>query len=81
MKSLKIRLELNDKQATLAAKHAGVARHAYNWGLDVCKKAYLNGEKRPSAIDLHKKLVAEVKKKMLGITKFPNVVPKRLYEI
>lgn len=62
MKSVKIRLELNDKQATLAAKHAGVARHAYNWGLDVCKKAYLNGEKRPSAIDLHKKLVAEVKK-------------------
>ena len=62
MKSLKIRLELNNEQATLAAKHAGVARHAYNWGLDVCKKAYLNGEKRPSAIDLHKKLVAEVKK-------------------
>lgn len=62
MKSLKIRLELNDKQATLAAKHAGVARHAYNWGLDVCKKAYENGEKRPSAVDLHKKLVAEVKK-------------------
>jgi putative transposase len=67
MKSLKIRLELNNEQATLAAKHAGVARHAYNWGLDVCKKAYLNGvggtpQKRPSAIDLHKKLVAEVKK-------------------
>lgn len=62
MKSLKIRLELNDKQSTLASKHAGVARHAYNWGLSVCQTKYKNGEKRPSSIDLHKKLVAEVKK-------------------
>ena len=61
MKSHKIRLEFNDKQSTLASKHAGVARHAYNWGLSVCKEKYKNGEKRPSGIDLHKKLVAEVK--------------------
>ena len=61
MKSCKIRLELNDRQNTLAAKHAGVARHAYNWGLAVCKTALENKEKLPSAIDLHKKLVAEVK--------------------
>ncbi len=40
MKSLKIRLALNDKQDTLAKQHAGVARHAYNWGLDVCQKAF-----------------------------------------
>lgn len=60
-RSHKIRLELNNKQVTLAKKHAGVARHAYNWGLDVCKKAFENKEKHPSAIDLHKKLVAEVK--------------------
>ncbi len=58
MKSLKIRLELNDKQNTLAKQHAGVARHAYNWGLDVYNKAFENKQKRPSAIDLHKKLVA-----------------------
>ncbi len=63
MQSLKIRLELNDKQKTLALQHAGVARHAYNWGLDVCNKAFENKEKRPTSIDLHKKLVAEVKKK------------------
>ena len=31
MKSIKIRLELNNKQTTLANKHAGVARYAYNW--------------------------------------------------
>jgi putative transposase len=62
-KSHKIRLDLNDKQVTLAKKHAGVARHAYNWGLDICKKAFDNKQKKPSAIDLHKKLVAEVKPK------------------
>ncbi len=63
MKSLKIRLELNDVQTTLARKHAGVARHAYNWGLSACKQAFEKQEKRPSSIDLHKKLVTEVKSK------------------
>ena len=43
------------------AKHAGVARHAYNWGLETCIKAHLDGEKRPCAIALHKRLVAEIK--------------------
>ena len=61
MKGIKIRLELNNIQTTLAKKHAGVARHAYNWGVDICQKAHINGEKRPSPIDLHKKLVKEVK--------------------
>ena len=61
MKSLKIRLELNNKQATLASKHAGVARYAYNWGKFVCDSAINNKEKRPTAIDLHKKFVKEEK--------------------
>lgn len=43
------------------AKHAGVARHAWNWGLATCQEIYESGGKRPSAVDLHKKLVAEVK--------------------
>jgi putative transposase len=59
--AFKTSLKLNNKQATLAAKHAGVARHAYNWGLATCLQAIENQEKLPTAIDLHKKLVAEVK--------------------
>lgn len=59
----KIRLELNNKQRTLAAKHAGVARYAYNWGIQVCQDAFANKQKMPSAIDLHKKFVAEEKSK------------------
>ncbi|MEG3845176.1 RNA-guided endonuclease TnpB family protein, partial [Microcoleus sp. herbarium14] len=61
MKSLKIRLDLTNKQTTLCRQHAGVARHAYNWGVAECQQAFDNKEKIPSAIDLHKRLVAEVK--------------------
>jgi putative transposase len=61
LKSFKTSLRLNNKQATLAAKHAGTARHAYNWGLSTCFQVIANKEKLPSAIDLHKQLVAEVK--------------------
>ena len=61
MKSYKHRLELNNKQFTLAKKHAGTARHAYNWGLDLCLQRIDADEKLPSAIDLHKLLVKDVK--------------------
>jgi putative transposase len=59
--SFKSKLKPNNKQATLLAKHAGTARHAWNWGLDVCLKALANQQKLPTAIDLHKRLVSEVK--------------------
>lgn len=61
MKSLKVKLELNNKQNTLALKHAGVARYAYNWGKSVCDLAIKSKLKRPTSIDLHKKFVAEEK--------------------
>lgn len=66
MKSHKIRLELNHRQATLAKKHAGASRYAYNWGLFICKTGYASKTedevyKRPSAIDLHKLWVSDVK--------------------
>lgn len=61
-KSFKIRLEPNMAQTTLFAKHAGVARHAYNAGLAYCNELREKGENTPSAIDLHKWLVATVKK-------------------
>ncbi|NEQ73437.1 MAG: IS200/IS605 family element transposase accessory protein TnpB [Okeania sp. SIO2C9] len=61
MKSIKTKLKVNNKQKTLLARHAGVARHAYNWGLATCISEYESTKKRPSAISLHKRLVAEVK--------------------
>ena len=56
------------KPAKNAAKHAGVARHAYNWGLWLTRKILTHNSnnpdsklKFPTAIDLHKLLVAIVK--------------------
>jgi putative transposase len=64
----KTELKLNDRQRTMLAKHCGVARHAWNWGLWLTKnildhnKAHPNEKlKFPTAIDLHKLLVALVK--------------------
>ena len=61
-KSFKIRLEPNNKQRTMFAKHAGVVRHAYNVGLTYCNELREKKEKTPSSIDLHKWLVATIKK-------------------
>jgi putative transposase len=52
----KTELDLNNKQRTLCAKHAGTARFAYNWGLSRKIETFESGQKVPSAIDLHKEL-------------------------
>ena len=64
----KTELKVNNAQKNLLAKHAGVARHAWNWGLSLTKKILDNNQvesedkiKFPSAIDLHKWLVTLVK--------------------
>ncbi len=64
----KTELKVNVQQRILLAKHAGVARHAWNWGLDLTKQILDNNQenpeekiKFPSAIDLHKWLVTLVK--------------------
>ncbi len=64
----KTELKLNNQQHTMLMKHCGVARHAWNWGLALTKqildhnKANPNSKiKFPTAIDLHKWLVALVK--------------------
>ncbi|MEG4454889.1 RNA-guided endonuclease TnpB family protein [Microcoleus sp. N9_A1] len=64
--SFKTRLEPTKKQTTQFRKACGVARHAYNWGNEIVLKALQDRKtdpsvKVPSAIDLHKKLVAIVK--------------------
>jgi putative transposase len=64
--SFKTELKPNNKQITRFKQHCGVARHAFNYGnaiiLEVLKQRETDKSvKIPSAIDLHKKLVAEVK--------------------
>jgi putative transposase len=64
----KTELKLNKTQRTALIKHCGVARHAWNWGLSLTKQILDHNKvnpdskiKFPTAIDLHKWLVALVK--------------------
>ena len=64
----KTELKINNQQRTALMKHCGVARHAWNWGLNLTKQILDHNKvnpnskiKFPSAIDLHKWLVALVK--------------------
>lgn len=55
------KIKHNNKQNTMFLKHCGTSRHAWNWGLDICIGRLKKKEKLPSAIDLHKLLVKDVK--------------------
>ncbi|MBN3897112.1 MAG: IS200/IS605 family element transposase accessory protein TnpB [Nostoc sp. NOS(2021)] len=64
----KTELKLNNLQRTQLLQHCGVSRHAWNWGLALTKQILDHNQinpiekiKFPSAIDLHKWLVALVK--------------------
>lgn len=57
-RAYKTELDLNDKQITACKQHAGVARWAYNWGLQRKQEAYKARKKSPTAIDLHRELNA-----------------------
>ena len=43
--SIKTKLKLNKSEKTLMAKHAGIARFTYNWGLGMWKTLYTDGYK------------------------------------
>jgi putative transposase len=58
LRAFKTELDLNNKQRTACIRHAGAARFAYNWGLARKQEAFANGEKSPTAIDLHRELNA-----------------------
>ena len=65
IRAYKTELKLNNVQRSLCEQHAGVARFAYNWGLDRKLKAYETSGKSPSAMTLHRELNA------LKPTEFP----------
>jgi putative transposase len=79
----KTELKLNNKQRTMLAQHAGVARHAWNWGLELTKQILDHNQensenkiKFPSAIDLHKWLVALVKPENLWYYESSKCAPQ-----
>lgn len=60
----KTEIDPTDKQRTLLAKNAGAARYAYNWALEIKKKAMEAKEDIPTAMELHRRL-NELKKSEL----------------
>lgn len=59
-KSYRIKLNLNNQQKTIMAKHAGFARWVYNWGLRLWKDGY-NAGLKPKANTLKKLFTNHVK--------------------
>jgi putative transposase len=57
-RAYKTELDLNHRQVTACRQHAGAARWAYNWGLQVKQQRYRATKKSPTAIDLHRELNA-----------------------
>jgi putative transposase len=51
-------LDLGNRQVTACREHAGAARWAYNWGLQVKQDRYRATKKGPTAIELHRELNA-----------------------
>jgi putative transposase len=53
---VRVRLEPTAAQQQALICHAGVARWAYNWGLEIRRQAYEHGRQQENAISLHKLL-------------------------
>jgi putative transposase len=64
-RAYKVELSPNNKQRTLLEKSVGVARFAYNWGLNERIELYKSEKKSLTAIDQHKILCSKKK------TEFP----------
>ena len=58
----KTELKPNNKQKTALAKHAGVARYAYNWALG----RVIDKTSKPNAIQLHKEWNVWKKAKLIN---------------
>lgn len=79
----KTQLKLTNTQRSQLARHAGTARHAWNWGLALTKQILDHNRakpeekiKFPSAIDLHKWLVALVKPENLWYYEVSKCAPQ-----
>jgi putative transposase len=76
LRAFKTELDLNNEQKTACYRHAGAARFAYNWGLARKKAAFANGEKPPSAIDLHRELNALKKSELAWMYEVSKCAPQ-----
>lgn len=76
LRAYKTELDLNNRQETACARHAGAARYAYNWGLARKLEAYRSGQKVPTAIDLHRELNALKKTELSWMYEVSKCAPQ-----
>jgi putative transposase len=76
IRAFKTELDLNNKEKNACLQHAGVARFAYNWGLARKQAAFANGEKTPTAIDLHRELNALKKSELAWMYTVSKCAPQ-----
>jgi putative transposase len=57
-RAYKTELDLNNHQVAACRQHAGAARWAYNWGLQIKQERYRATKRSPTAIELHRELNA-----------------------
>lgn len=57
-RAYKVEIKPNNVQKTFLNKSIGIARLAYNWGLNLCIESYKQGNKYIGAMGLHKELCA-----------------------
>ena len=72
----RIRLDLNNVQATFFERCAGTARRAFNWGLDCWQAQYDAGEK-PSWVNLNRELNAIKGVEFPWMVELPWAVPNK----
>jgi transposase len=75
-RAYKTELDLNDQQVTACRQHAGAARWAYNWGLQVKQERYRATKKRPTAIELHRELNALKNTEVSWMYQVPKCAPQ-----
>lgn len=63
IKGIKIKLNLNNKQKTLALRHCGAARFSWNWGVNFCLEKLKNNERIPNKNEIQKTFIREIKSK------------------
>ena len=76
----KTELDINNKQRTACAKHAGAARFAYNWGLARRKQAYEETGVTLHAVALQRELNALKKTEFGWMYEVSKCAPPRSIE-
>jgi len=76
LKAYKVEIDVNNKQRTLLLQCAGIARWAWNWGLERRIAEYEATGKSSNAIEQHRQLNAPKKTEYPWLYNYPKSVPQ-----